>query len=47
VRYPVEIAHAADIDDKVTRKLLEVIAGDPDLKAAVTGSPALRAPIKA
>ena len=47
VRYPVEIAHAADIDDKVTRKLLELIASDTDLKAAVTGSPALRSPIKA
>jgi len=47
VRYPVEIAHAADIDDKVTRKLMEVIAGDADLKSAVAGTPALRAPIKA
>ena len=47
VRYPVEIPHASDIDDKVTRKLMEVIDGDPDLKAAVTGTPALRAPIKA
>ncbi len=47
VRYPVEIEHTADIDDQVTRKLLEVINGDPQLKAAVAASPKLRAPIKA
>ena len=47
VRYPVEIAHAAEIDDKITRKLMEVIAGDAQLKAAVTGTPKLRAAIKA
>ncbi len=47
VRYPVEIPHAADIDDQMTRKLMEVIADDPDLKATVSGSPKLRAPIKA
>jgi small-conductance mechanosensitive channel len=47
VRYPVEIQHAADIDDQVTRKLMEVINSDPQLKAAVSASPKLRAPIKA
>jgi small-conductance mechanosensitive channel len=47
VRYPVEIPNAAEIDDQVTRKLMEVIAGDAELKSAVVGSPVLRAPIKA
>ena len=47
VRYPVEIPHAAEIDDQMTRMLIEAIAGDPELKAAVSGSPKLRAPIKA
>lgn len=47
VRYPVEIPHASEIDDKMTRKLMEVVSGDPDLKAAVTGSPELRAPVRA
>ncbi len=47
VRYPVEIPQAAEIDDKITRKLMEVIAGDPELKAAVIGSPKIRAAIKA
>ncbi len=47
VLFPVEISHAAEIDDKVSRKLMEVVTSDPELKAAVTGSPQLRAPIKA
>jgi hypothetical protein len=47
VRYPVEIQHAGDIDDKITRKLIEEINGDSQLKAAVSTSPKLRAAIKA
>ncbi len=47
VRYPVEIPHSGDIDDKVTRKLMEVIASDEELKKSVVGSPTLRAAIKA
>jgi small-conductance mechanosensitive channel len=47
VLFPVEILHAAEIDDKVTRKLIETVNSDAELKAAVTGSPQLRAPIKA
>lgn len=47
VRFPVEIPHAAGIDDEMTRKLMEAIGSEPELKAAVAGSPKLRAPIKA
>ena len=47
MRYPVEITKATQIDDEVTRKLMEVIAGQPELKAAVSGTPKLRAAIKA
>jgi small-conductance mechanosensitive channel len=47
VRYPVEIQHAADIDDQVTRKLMEAINGDAQMKAAVSASPKLRAAIRA
>ena len=47
VRFPVEIPRAAEIDDQMTRKLMEVIADTPELKAAVVGSPKLRAAIKA
>jgi small-conductance mechanosensitive channel len=46
VRYPVEIRKAAEIDDKVTEKLLEVLAGEPNLKAAVSGIPKIRAAIR-
>ena len=47
VRYPVEIQRAAETDDQITRKLMETINGDPQLKAAVSASPKLRAAIKA
>ncbi|HZP25106.1 MAG TPA: mechanosensitive ion channel family protein, partial [Terriglobales bacterium] len=47
VRYPVEISRGAEIDDQITRKLMETINGDAQLKAAVAVSPKLRAAIKA
>jgi len=47
VRFPVEIPRAAEIDDEMTRKLMEAIGSEPELKAAVSGSPKLRAAIKA
>jgi small-conductance mechanosensitive channel len=47
LRYPVEIARGAEIDDQITRKLMETISGDAQLKAAVSASPKLRAAIKA
>ncbi len=47
VRYPVELNRAAEIDDQMTRKLMEVIDRESELKSAVTGTPKLRAPIKA
>ena len=47
VRYPVELQDAAQIDNEVTRKLMEAIGSDEELKAAVSGSPKLRAPIRA
>src|ERR1700683_1483428 len=46
VRYPVEIRKAPEVDDNITRKLLEVINGDADLKAAVTGAPKIRAAVR-
>jgi small-conductance mechanosensitive channel len=47
VRFPVEISRASDIDDEVTRKLMELISDDAELKASVANSPTLRAPIRA
>jgi hypothetical protein len=47
VRFPVEISRASDIDDEMTRKLMELISGDAELKASGANSPTLRAPIRA
>lgn len=46
VRYPVELRKEAEIDDQITRKLLEIIVGDEELKAAFTSSPKIRAVVK-
>jgi small-conductance mechanosensitive channel len=46
VRYPVGIRNTAEIDDHITRMLLEMIDKDPELKAAITGSPKIRAVVK-
>jgi small-conductance mechanosensitive channel len=46
VRYPVDIRRAAEIDDNVTRSILDSLAATPDLKTSVTGPPKIRAAIK-
>jgi len=46
VRYPVPIRQASDIDDNVTKAVLEVVNNEPELKASVTGLPKIRAPIR-
>lgn len=46
VRYPVEIRKAPDIDEEVTRKVLELVETDQELKAAVSGNPKIRSAIK-
>ena len=46
VRYPLEIRKAPEVDDNITRKLLEVINSDADLKAAVLGSPRIRSAVR-
>jgi len=47
VRYPVAIRKVKEMDEQVTRKVLDLIGTDPDLKAAVTGTPKIRSPLKA
>jgi small-conductance mechanosensitive channel len=42
IRYPVDLMHASEVDDRVTRELLNVIDSDPKLKVAVSGNPPLR-----
>jgi small-conductance mechanosensitive channel len=46
VRYPAEIRTAPNIDEQVTKAVLEMIETEPNLKAAVTGLPRIRAAIK-
>jgi small-conductance mechanosensitive channel len=42
VRYPVELHHAAEIDERITRELLKVINHEPDLKVIAAGTPRIR-----
>jgi small-conductance mechanosensitive channel len=46
VRYPVEIRRAPDIDEEMTRKVLQLIETDETLKAAVSGTPKIRSAVK-
>jgi small-conductance mechanosensitive channel len=46
VRYPTELRAAPDIDEQIIRAVLDAIEKNPDLKAAVTGWPRIRAAIK-
>lgn len=46
VRYPVELRRAPDIDEEMTRQVLELIDTDAGLKAAVSGTPKIRSAIK-
>ena len=46
VRYPVEIRNAPNIDEEMTRRVLDVIETDPALKATVSGTPKIRSAIK-
>lgn len=46
VRYPVDIRRAPDIDEQMTRKVLELIVNDGAVKSAVTGNPKIRSAVK-
>jgi small-conductance mechanosensitive channel len=46
VRYPVEIRNESVTDEQVTRKVLEAIQSEPEVQAAVVGTPKIRAAIK-
>jgi len=46
VRYPVGLHRASEIDQKITRKLLELLEKQPELQAAVAGFPKIRAAVK-
>ena len=42
IRYPVDLMHAAEIDDRVTRELLSAMDREPAFKQAGSGKPPLR-----
>jgi small-conductance mechanosensitive channel len=46
VRYPVDIRTASEIDDQVTRAVVELVSKDEELKKAMAGTPKIRAAIK-
>jgi len=46
VRYPVEIRRAPGTDEDMTRRVLDLIAKDETLKAAVSGIPKIRSAIR-
>jgi small-conductance mechanosensitive channel len=43
IRYPVELANARDIDDRITRALLEAIEGEPQLRVIGPAAPHVQA----
>jgi small-conductance mechanosensitive channel len=46
VRYPVGLRQVSEVDEKITRKLMEILEQQPDLKASVSGLPKIRAAVK-
>jgi small-conductance mechanosensitive channel len=42
IRYPVDLAHAGEIDNRVTRAILEALELDPNLRQQVSGGPTVR-----
>jgi hypothetical protein len=46
VRYPVGLHQIAEADEKLTRRLLELLQQQPDLRASITGFPKIRAAVK-
>src|SRR5262249_35570559 len=46
LRYPVDIRRASEIDDQITRAVLNLLDQGEELKASVTGTPRIRAAIK-
>lgn len=46
VRYPVDIRKAPEIDEEMTRKILELVETDESLKTAVSGTPRIRSIVR-
>jgi small-conductance mechanosensitive channel len=46
VRYPVDLHKASEVDEKITRKLLEMLQPQGDLQTSISGVPKIRAAVK-
>jgi hypothetical protein len=46
IRYPVDLHRAPEIDDKITRALLEAISKNEKVAGSVTGTPKIRPTVK-
>jgi small-conductance mechanosensitive channel len=46
VRYPVDLRKASEVDEKITRKVLEMLQQPGDLQASISGAPKIRAAVK-
>ena len=46
IRFPVEIRDAAQVDEQVTERLLDLMRDDAEVKAAVASGPEIRATVK-
>jgi hypothetical protein len=46
VRYPVALRQVSEVDDKITRSLLEILQQQAELQASVSGLPRIRAAVK-
>jgi small-conductance mechanosensitive channel len=42
IRYPVDLAHAGEIDNRVTREILDALERDPSLRLQVSAGPTIR-----
>ena len=46
VRYPVDLRKASQVDEKITRALLETIKNDKQIQNGIAGTPKIRAAVK-
>ena len=46
VRYPVDLRNASEVDDKITRVLLDIIKNDKQIQSGIAGTPKIRAAVK-
>ena len=42
IRYPVDLAHAGEIDNRVTREILDALEHDPSLRLQVSAGPTIK-----